>query len=149
MVAGSNPAGGTESGLTAPETGAPSRVNCSEGHEMVNWDDVVAIGTALPHVQESTSYRTPALKVDGKLIARLRTEAEGALMVRCALEEKAALLADGNPAFFSTAHYDGYPAILLKLELLDRQQLAELLHAAWMIQAPAKLRREHLGRSTH
>ncbi len=43
---------------------------------MPSWDDVVRIGCALPEVEESTSYRTPALKVRGKGFARLRTEAE-------------------------------------------------------------------------
>jgi hypothetical protein len=72
------------------------------------------------HVQESTSYRTPALKVAGKLIARLRTEAEG-----------------------------GASRHSLRLEQVDRRQLAELLHEAWLLHAPATLRQEHLGPSTH
>jgi hypothetical protein len=125
------------------------RLGRGEGDEMATWDDVLAIGGGLPQVKESTSYHTPALKVAGKLIARLRTEAEGALMVRCVPEEKEALLAAGDPAFFTIAHYDGYPAILVRLELVDQRHLAELLHEAWLLQAPAKLRREHLGRSTH
>ena len=32
----------------------------------------------LPGTEESTSYGTPAIKVKGKLLSRLRTEAEGA-----------------------------------------------------------------------
>lgn len=79
------------------------------GSLVVHVDDVVAAATALPGVEESTWYRTPALKVAGKGFARLRTEAEGGLVLFCTLHEKAALLASGNPAFCTTPHYDGLP----------------------------------------
>ncbi|MDT0303720.1 MmcQ/YjbR family DNA-binding protein [Streptomonospora wellingtoniae] len=107
---------------------------------MADWDDVVAMGSALPQVQESTSYNTPALKVRGASFVRLRTEAEGALVVMCGLDEKAALLASGDPAFFTTAHYDGYGAILVDLERIERGELAELVTEAWRIKAPVRLR---------
>ncbi|NYI88589.1 hypothetical protein HNR02_001912 [Amycolatopsis endophytica] len=110
---------------------------------MPTWDDVVAIGLTLPGVEESTSYRTPALKVAGKGFARLRTEAEGGLVLMCDLGEKAALLATGHPAFFTTPHYDGYGAILVDLDRMDREQLAELVESAWRLKAPAKLRAAH------
>ncbi|HEY1969889.1 MAG TPA: MmcQ/YjbR family DNA-binding protein [Pseudonocardia sp.] len=107
---------------------------------MPSWADVVAIGLALPEVTESTWYRTPALKVAGKGFVRLRDEAEGGLMVHCPLEEKEALLSSGDPAFYTTPHYDGYASILIDLAAVDRQQLAELIEQAWRIKAPAKLR---------
>ncbi len=116
---------------------------------MPTWDDVVAIGTALPGVEESTWYRTPSLKVAGKGFARLRAEAEGGLVVMCELDEKAALLASGDPAFFTTPHYDGYGAILVDLERVDAGQLAELIEDAWRVKAPARLRAAHdTGRSS-
>ncbi|WP_256372162.1 hypothetical protein [Aeromicrobium sp. A1-2] len=37
-----------------------------------SWEDVVAYAMTLPEVEESTSYRTPSLKVAGKLIGRPR-----------------------------------------------------------------------------
>jgi hypothetical protein len=108
---------------------------------MPTWDDVVTIARALPEVEESTWYRTPALKVRGKGFARLRTEAEGWLVLLCALEEKEALLAAGDPAFRTTPHYDGYGAILVDLDHVERDQLAELVAEAWRRTAPARLRR--------
>lgn len=110
---------------------------------MSSWDDVVAIAGALPGTEESTSYRTPALKVRGKTFARLRTEADGGLVLTCGLDEKAALLASGDPAFYTTAHYDGYGAVLVDLTTVDRGQLVELVTEAWRLKAPATLRREH------
>jgi len=108
---------------------------------MPSWDEVVTIAKALPEVEESTSYRTPALKVSGKTFARLRTEAEGGLVLMCGQDEKAALLATGDPAFYTTPHYDGYGAILIDLERVDAGQLAELIEESWRGKAPAKLRK--------
>jgi hypothetical protein len=108
---------------------------------MPTWDEVVTMAKALPEVEESTSYRTPALKVAGKGFARLRTEAEGALVLMCSHEEKAALLATGDPAFFTTPHYDGYGAILVDLERVEMRQLAELVEESWRVKAPVKLRK--------
>ncbi|MGH3520836.1 MAG: MmcQ/YjbR family DNA-binding protein [Haloechinothrix sp.] len=108
---------------------------------MPTWDDVLAIGSTLPEVEESTWFHTPSLKVAGKGFARLRTEAEGGLVLMCGLDEKEALLASGEPAYYTTPHYDGYGAILIDLDRVDRDQLAELIEEAWRIKAPAKLRK--------
>jgi hypothetical protein len=108
---------------------------------MPTWDDVVGIGGGLPEVAESTWYRTPALKVRGKGFARLRTEAEGLLVLMCRLEEKEALLASGDPAFSTTPHYDGHGSILVDLDRIDRERLGEMVTDAWREKAPAALRR--------
>lgn len=110
---------------------------------MPTWDDVVAIAKDLPEVEESTWFRTPSLKVAGKGFARLRTEAEGGLVLMCELTEKEALLASGDPAFYTTPHYDGYGAILVDLDRVDPEQLTELVEEAWRLKAPAKLRKAH------
>ncbi len=110
---------------------------------MPTWDDVVRIATALPEVEETTSYRTPSLKVRKKGFARLRTEAEGGLMLKCPIEEKEALLASGDPAFYTTPHYDGYGSILVDLDRVDPGQLAELIEDAWRGSAPVTLLRRY------
>ena len=112
---------------------------------MPSWDDVVRIGSALPEVEESTWYRTPSLKVRGTGFARLRTEAEGLLVLMCSLEEKEALLASGDQAFTTTPHYDGYGAILVDLDRIDPEQLAELVEEAWRRKAPVTVVRRYDG----
>lgn len=107
----------------------------------IGWEDVVAFAVTLPEVAESTSYRTPSLKVAGKLMARLRTESEGGLALKCSAADKEALLAGGNPAFYTTPHYDGYDYILVDLELVDAEELFELVTDAWRIAAPATVRK--------
>ncbi len=106
----------------------------------VTWEELVAVASALPETAESTSYGTPALKVKGKLIARLRTDADGSLALRCSLAEKEALLAEPDPAFFTTSHYDGHGYVLVDLEQADSDHLLELLDAAWWLVAPARVR---------
>jgi hypothetical protein len=113
---------------------------------MPSWADALAIATALPDTAESTSYGTPAVKVHGKLMARLRGDPEDRLVVMCDLSEKEALLATGEPAFSTTPHYDGYGAILVDLELIDPAQLEELLTEAWRLNAPKELRKEYDAR---
>ena len=101
------------------------------------------IGTKLPAVEESTWYGSPSLKVAGKGFARLRDEAEGGLVLTCDLEEKEALLASGDPAFYTTPHYDGYGAILVDLAKVDRQQLVEMIEDSWYQKAPKKLIKDY------
>ncbi|MFI6998538.1 MmcQ/YjbR family DNA-binding protein [Nocardia sp. NPDC050175] len=106
----------------------------------LTWEDVVKLATGLPGVEESTWWRSPALKVGGKGFGRLRVEAEGGLALVCDLTEKEALLASGDPAFYTTPHYDGTGFILIDLDRIDRERLREMLDDAWWLTAPPKVR---------
>jgi hypothetical protein len=48
---------------------------------MPTWNDAIAIARKLPGTEVALWYGTPALKVAGKGFARLRSEAEGGLVV--------------------------------------------------------------------
>lgn len=108
----------------------------------MTWDDLVSIASALPDVQESTSYGTPALKVAGTLMARLRGPADGdeLLVLRCTPDDKAALVGGDDPAFTTTSHYDGHDSVLVDLDRVDRDELVELLDSAWHVVAPPAVR---------
>jgi hypothetical protein len=106
------------------------------------WDDLVTFAATLPEVAESTSYGTPAVKVAGKLIGRLRTDADGSVALRCSASDKAALVEGDDPAFFTTPHYDGYDYVLVDLDRVDAGELFELVDDAWRLVAPARLRAE-------
>ena len=108
----------------------------------VTWEDVVAFAVTLPDVTESTSYRTPAVKVAGRLMARLRTEDDGSLALRCSTADKEALVGGDDPAFFTTPHYDGHDYVLVDLTSVDRDELFELVDDAWHVVAPARLARQ-------
>lgn len=108
----------------------------------MNWPSLVAFAKSLPEVEESMWFNSPSLKVRGKGFVRLRSEAEGGVVVMCSLDEKEALLQSGNPAFYTTPHYDGYGAILVNLDLIDEEQLNELVTEAWRIKAPIRVRKQ-------
>ncbi len=57
---------------------------------------------------------------------------------------KEALLADGD-VYFTTPHFDGYPAILVQLDNVSIEELEELVIEAWLTQAPKRLSKEWLA----
>jgi hypothetical protein len=106
---------------------------------MPSWDDVVEIGTRLPGVEVGTSFRTPALRVRGKGMCRLRTNPD-ALVLRVAdMGEREALLQGQPDVFFTTPHYDGYPYVLVRLDRVDPVELSELLEEAWRVFAAKRV----------
>ena len=106
---------------------------------MPTWENVVEIGTRLPGVEVGTSFRTPALRVRGKGMCRLRTN-PAALVLRVGdMGEREALLQGQPEVFFSTPHYDGWPYVLVRLGAVDPEELAELLEEAWRVFAAKRV----------
>jgi hypothetical protein len=107
-------------------------------------DDVRRIALGLPEVTEKPSRNTPGYRVKDKLFLRIRTEAEGGLVVFTAdLGEKEALLASDPAKFFTTPHYDGYPSVLVHLDAVDVDELTEVITDSWLVKAPPKVRKDH------
>ena len=100
---------------------------------------VCAIALKLPGVEESTAYGTPSLKVKGRIMCRLRTEAEGALALRCDFLDRQILLQADPGVFFVTDHYLNYPMVLVRLDKIRRGALPDLILRSWRIVAPPKL----------
>jgi hypothetical protein len=107
-----------------------------------SWDDVVAIGERLPSVEAGTWWGTPGLlvkgrsKAKGKGFCRLRTNPD-ALVIRVAdLDDREALLHGNADVFFTTPHYEGSSHVLVRLEAIDRDELAGLIEDAWRLTAP-------------
>jgi hypothetical protein len=57
---------------------------------------------------------------------------------------KFALVADEPRVYFTTPHFDGYAAVLVKLAEIDVRDLQELITEGWLTQAPKKLVQEFL-----
>ena len=113
------------------------------GDLAVAFERVVEIAKEFPGVEVSRSYGTPAVKVKGKLIARLRTEAEGGLAIHCEFEERD-LLTQSNPkSFYITQHYANYPMVLVDLSRVKWNRMPDLIEAAWRMVAPKKLIKEY------
>lgn len=124
---------------------------------MTTFAEVAEFALTLPETTSGPSYGgAPALRVNKKMFARLRGEmAEDlddstgepygeVLMVGTSdLGEKEALLESDPAAYFTVAHYDGYPAVLVRLAVADVDELRELLVEAWIRHAPKRAQRAY------
>ena len=111
----------------------------------VDYDTVREIAARFPGVQEGTSYGTPALKVRGKLLARLREDGR-TLVLKCDFVQREMLMQAAPDAFFLTDHYRDYPLVLIDLPKVSRKALPGLLEGAWRPLAGKKLLAEYDGR---
>jgi hypothetical protein len=112
-------------------------------------DDVRRIALSLPSAVQDGD-KISYLVEGGKAFAwtwkkriepkRARVEQLDVFAVRVSgEEEKAVLIAADSAKFFTEAHYNGYPAVLVRLDEIDEGELAELLTDAWRLAAPRKL----------
>jgi hypothetical protein len=118
---------------------------------MATLDDVRRIGLSLPHTTEDPgAFR---LFVDGRQFAwtwmervdpkRRRVPNPEVVAVRVANElEKATLLSMDPEVFFTEPHYDGFPAVLVRLPRIQLPLLDEVLRQGWRIRADATTIRE-------
>jgi hypothetical protein len=102
------------------------------------YETVREIGRALPGIEESTSYGTPALKVKGKLLVRLKEDGES-IVVKTTFEDREYLMRDDPATFYITDHYRDWPMVLVRLSRVKRAVLQELIEVAWRRNAPRSL----------
>jgi len=106
---------------------------------MVTEDDVRRVCLSLPGSVEKPYSRLPSFRVRGNLFLRIH-ELPDAFLVRCAdLEERNELLKAEPGKFFITAHYDGYPAVLVRLSQVDLDEMTELVIESWRLCAPKRM----------
>ena len=125
---------------------------------MATWGDVRRLALALPGTSEGTSYGQPAWKVGDRAFVWERplrradvehlgdAAPEGPVLGAAVADEgvKHALVADDPAVYLTTPHFDGYAAVLVRLDAIDVAELAELVTEAWLVKAPRRLVREHL-----
>lgn len=104
----------------------------------MTWDDVLAMGLKLPDVEAATSYGTPALKVRGKLVTRLRAEDDSLVLHSVPPDEREMLIALNPCVFHVTIHYEGYSAVLARLAALEPESLWPFLVRRWREVAPKR-----------
>ena len=129
---------------------------------MADWDDVDRLALGLPEAEGGTSYGNRAWSVKGKAFAWERplrkvdlkalgdAAPEGPILGARVehLVAKEALLADAPDVYFTTPHFDGYPAVLVRLGAIGVAELEELLTEAWLARAPKRLADAFLAERT-
>jgi hypothetical protein len=89
----------------------------------------IALDRGWPEVETGLSWGTPGLLVRKKMLVRVKEI--GVIVLTCSFEMKEHLLKEHPEAFFQTPHYEGYPALLVRLATVDSQLLGDLMEMAW------------------
>ena len=125
---------------------------------MATWRDVRRIALALPGTSEGTSFGNIAWKVNGKLLtwerplrksdlAALGDDApQGPILGiwTADLEMKEALLGSDPDVYFTTPHFDGHAAVLVRLGKISAKELKDVIVEAWLARAPKRVAEAYL-----
>jgi hypothetical protein len=123
------------------------------------WDEVAKLALALPETDEKVSRGHRQWRVKDKLfvwerplrksdLAALGDAAPVGPILGARVEHlsaKEALVQDPSGIFFTTPHFDGYPAILVQLDKIGLDELEEVVTEAWLARAPARLAEAYLA----
>jgi hypothetical protein len=126
---------------------------------MATWDDVASIALGMPDTTEELAWGSRHWKVRGKGfvwerplrksdLKALGNDAPDGPILGARVEHlvaKEALLADPSGVFFTTPHFDGYPAVLVLLDEIDGDGLDEVIVEAWFARAPKRLADDYLA----
>ena len=120
---------------------------------MATWDDVGRLALELPETSEGVSrdlrrwlvkdkgfvWERPLRRADYEALGDAAPDGPilGARVEH--LVAKEALLADDPGVYFTTPHFDGYPAVLVRLEQIGLEDLREVIVEAWLARAPKRL----------
>ncbi len=127
---------------------------------MATWEDVQSMALALPDTSERLSRELRQWRVHDKLfvwerplrradLEALGEDAPNGPILGARVEHlgaKEALIADDPTVFFTTPHFDGYSAILLRLDRIALDDLHETIVEAWLARAPKRLVKDYLER---
>jgi hypothetical protein len=120
---------------------------------MVDPETLRRLALALPEAEDASAEKGFAFRVrGGKGFAwtfqerlapkKPRRPKVGVLAVRCDLETKEMLISAAPERFFDDDHYRGYPAVLVRLDAIDADELGPLLSGAWRLTAPKRMVRQ-------
>lgn len=125
---------------------------------MATWEDVERLALALPAAQVGVKWgnRTWTVKDKGFVwerplrksdLAALGDSAPQGPILGARVEHegaKQALLAEAPDVYFTTPHFDGYPAILVRLDAITVDDLEELVTEAWLTRVPKRVAKTYL-----
>lgn len=122
---------------------------------MATWDEVRAAALALPEVTEdgrswrirkvSLAWERPLGRADRAALGDAAPLGPILGIRTIDSSEKEELLLASPDVFFTIPHFDGYPAVLARLEPLDVSVLKQLLLEVWLERAPKKLVQSYLS----
>jgi len=128
---------------------------------VVTFEDVRAIALGLPETSERATHGQLGWRVRGALfvwerplraadLQALGAAAPAGPILGARVEdegEKEALIAGDPEVYFTTPHFDGYPAVLLALDRVPSDELERRIVEAWLTRAPVRVARAFLASS--
>jgi hypothetical protein len=125
---------------------------------VASWDDVRRLALALPETDERVVHGNTSWRVRDKGFVWERPLRRGDLEALGAdaptgpirgvrvehLVAKEALIADDPGVFFTTPHFDGYAAVLVRLDKIAVDELEEVIVEAWLTRAPKRVAKEYI-----
>jgi len=96
----------------------------------LTWDAIREIGLTLPGVEEGTAWGTPVLRANGHIIAGIpihKSAEPGSLMVRVDTAARDEMIGEQPDIYYTAAHYENYPCVLVRLNRISRDILEDLL----------------------
>ena len=127
---------------------------------VADWADVRRIALALPETSERSSRGLASWRVRNKPfvwerplrpadLRALGDDAPTGAVLGARVEHlvaKEALLDDDGDVFFTAPHFDGYPAVLVRLDAITVEDLDEVIVEAWLARAPKRLAQDYFER---
>jgi hypothetical protein len=107
----------------------------------INYDTVRQMALALPNVEDGMSYGTPALKVKGQLVVRLREDLDS-IVLKMPFDRRKELIAGDPETYYITDHYREYEWVLVRLAKVHADALRDLLQIAYRAATASKPRRQ-------
>ena len=129
---------------------------------MAGWEDVSRIALALPETSERLRRELRQWWVGERMfvwerplrrreVEELGDQAPDGPILGARVEHvwaKEVLLADDARVFFTTSHFEGYPAVLVRLDRISAADLEEVVTEAWLVRAPKRVANAFLEKSS-
>jgi hypothetical protein len=99
----------------------------------LTFDAVRKFGLTLPNTEEGTAWGTPVLRVNGTIFAGIpihKSAEPGSLMLRVAFADRDLLIEEQPEVYYTAAHYENYPCVLVRLARMNRDALEDLVRMA-------------------
>ena len=92
-----------------------------------SFEDAVAYALTLPDTELSTSYGTPAVKVNGRAFLYTGHEDDSSFGIAIDLDTVEMLKETDPDTFWQTPHYEGWPAVLIRFDSPDPERVQAMI----------------------
>ena len=102
----------------------------TRSRKSLGFGDVREIGLALPNTEEGTAWGTPVLRVNGHIFAAIPihpSSEPGSLSVHCDFATRDAMIEEQPDIYYTAAHYENYPCVLVRFSRITRDVLEDLV----------------------